>query len=193
VRVLGEDGQEKMETINDMLLSMDGAVPVNDLKLGKYDVDVSVGPAYSAKREETRAGLEEFFRGFPEARAALGDLYADTLEWKHADRAAERLRKMLPPALAEEPEEMTPEQMQAKQMQAVQAQQQAQMQAQAMEIERRKAEAEAVEAEADAVKAQAEAEKAQIEVAGLKGDIKALVESSVEQAVAAVMTRPAMI
>jgi multidrug resistance efflux pump len=195
VRVLGEDGQEKMETINDMLMSQNGPVPVNDMSLGKYEVRVAVGPNYSSKREETRAGMEEFFRAYPQAAPLLGDLYAKTLEWQDADRAAKRLRKMLPPGVAEEDqdEEMTPEQMQAKQAQAMQAQQQMQMQQQAMEIERRKAEAEATEAEADAVKAQAEAQKAQIEVAALNGDIKALVEGSVEQAVAAVMTRPSMI
>ncbi|TAG23607.1 MAG: hypothetical protein EAZ40_07115, partial [Rhodobacterales bacterium] len=195
VRVLGEDGQEKMETINDMLMSQNGPVPVNDMSIGKYEVRVAVGPNYSSKREETRAGMEEFFRAYPAAAPLLGDLYAKTLEWQDADRAAERLRKMLPPGVAEEDqdEEMTPEQMQAKQAQMQQQKMQMQMQQQAMEIERRKAEAEATEAEADAMKAQAEAEKAQIEVAALSGQIKQLVEGSVEQAVAAVMTRPAMV
>jgi len=190
VRVLGEDGQEKMQVINDMLQGQNGPVPVNDLSLGKYEVRIAVGPSYSAKREETRAGMEEFFRAYPAAAPLLGDLYAKTLEWTDADRAAERLRKMLPPGIAEEPEEMTPEQQQAKMMQAQQAQAEAAMQQEAQAIAKAKAIAEAKEAEADARKAEAEAQKAEIEVAGMRGDIKALVESSVAEAVAASMLRP---
>jgi hypothetical protein len=194
VRVLGEDGQEKMAVINDMMMGVDGPVPVNDMSIGKYEVRVAVGPSYSSKREETRAGMEEFFRAYPAAAPLLGDLYAKTLEWTDSDRAAERLRKMLPPGVAEEgDEEMTPEQVQAKQMQAQQAQQQQQMQQAAMALEMREAEAKATKAEADAMKAQAEAQKAQIEVAAMSGEIKALVESSVEQAVAtAMLSRPVM-
>jgi hypothetical protein len=188
VRVLGEDGQEKMETINDMMISQDGIMPVNDLSIGKYEVRVAVGPSYSSKREETRAGMEEFFRAYPAAAPLLGDLYAKTLEWTDADRAAERLRKMLPPGIAEEDEEeMTPEQMQAKQAQMREQQMQMQAQQAAQALEMREAEAKAAKAEAEAMKAQAEAQKAQIEVAAMQGDIKALVETSVEQAVAAAL------
>jgi hypothetical protein len=194
VRVLGEDGQEKMETINQMLMGQDGPVRMNDMSLGKYDVRIAVGPSYSSKREETRAGMEEFFRAYPQAAPLLGDLYAKTLEWTDADRAAERLRKMLPPGVAEEQEEdMSPEQVQAKQAQMQQQQAEAAMQQEAQEIAKAKAIAEAKEADADARKAAAEADKAEIEVAAMRGDIKALVESSVSQAVAtAVMQRPVM-
>lgn len=190
VRVLGEDGQEKIETINEMVMSQNGPMPVNDVTVGKYEVRVAVGPSYSSKREETRAGMEEFFRAYPDAAPLLGDLYAKTLEWTDADRAAERLRKMLPPGMAEDEEtEMTPEQAQAKQMQMQEQQQQMQAQQAAQALQMREAEAKAAKAEADAMKAQAEAQRAQIEVAALQGDIKAMVEASVEQAVAAVLTR----
>jgi hypothetical protein len=185
VRVLGEDGQEKMEQINALVMTEQGAMPVNDMTVGKYDVRVQVGPSYSSRREEARDGMFEFLRVMPAAAPLIADLMAKMQDWPEADRVAERLRKALPPGVAEETEEeMTPEQMQAKQaaMQAQQAQMQQQQEAQ--EIAKAKAIAEAKEAEADAVKAQAEAEKAQIEVAAMRGDIKALVESSVAQAVA---------
>lgn len=180
VRVLGEDGQEKMETINALVMTAQGPMAVNDMSVGRYDVNVSVGPSYSAKREETRAGLEALLQAVPQAAQVLGDLYVDSLEWEHADRAAERLRKMLPPGIAEESdEEMTPEQMQAKQMAAMQAQKEAQMQQEAQAIAKAKAQAEAEEAQGKARKANAEADMIEFELAAKRGLVKATVEDAV--------------
>ena len=192
VRVLGEDGQEKMETINQLMMTAEGPMAVNDMSVGKYDVNVSVGPSYSAKREQTQAGLDSLLSNYPEARQVLGDLYVDSLEWEHADRAAERLRKMLPPGIAEESnEEMTPEQQQAKQMQAQQAQQQAAMQQEAQEIAKAKAIAEVKEAEAKARKAEAEAQKIEFEVAAMQGGVRDLVERAVTETARATTLRAA--
>ena len=187
VRVLGEDGQEKMEQINALVMTEQGPLPVNDMTVGKYDVRVQVGPSFSSRREEAREGMFEFLRAMPNAAPIIADLMAKMQDWPEADRVAERLRKTLPPGVAEDTdEEMTPEQMRAKQAQMQQAQMQAQQQEEAMQIAKAKAIAEAEEAKADALKAQAEAEKAQIEVAAMKGEIKALVETNVAQAVATV-------
>ena len=198
VRILGEDGQAKAETINDIMLHQDGIVPVNDMKVGKYEVNVAVGPSFSARREETRAGMEEFFRAYPAAAPILGDLYAKTLEWTDSDRAAERLRKLLPPGIAEEPEDMTPEQQQMKAQEAQQQQMQAQDQQEAQAIAKAKALADANKSEADARRADAEARKAEfeaqkleIEVAAMSGHIKALVEDSVSQVAHAMTMRQA--
>lgn len=187
VRVLGEDGQEKMETINALVMSAEGPMTYNDMSAGRYDVNVSVGPSYSAKREETQQGLQALLQAVPGAAQVLGDLYVSTMEWEHADRAAERLRKMLPPGIAEESDEdLTPEQMQAKQMAAMQAQQQAQAQQEAQEIAKAKAIAEAKEAEAKARKAEAEAQKIEMEVTMMSGQVRQLVEGAVAQTAHAV-------
>ncbi len=192
VRVLGEDGQEKMETINALVQTVNGSMTYNDMSAGRYDVNVSVGPSYSAKREETQQGLQSLLQAVPGAAQVLGDLYVSTMEWEHADRAAERLRKMLPPGIAEESdEEMTPEQMQAKQMAAMQAQQQAAMQQEAMEIQKAKAIAEVKEAEAKARKAEAEAQKIEMEVAMMGGQVRTLVEGAVAQTAHAMTMRQA--
>lgn len=193
VRVLGEDGQEKMEQINALVMTEQGPQPVNDMTVGKYDVRIQVGPAYSSRREEAREGMFEFLRVMPQAGPLVADLMAKMQDWPEADRVAERLRRALPPGVAEDTEEeMTPEQMQAKQ-QAMQAQMQ-QMQAaqEAEQIAKAKAIAEAKEAEADARKAEAEAQLKEIEVAAASGQIKALVEGSVRDAVATVAYRNAM-
>ena len=180
VRVLGEDGQEKMETINALVMTAQGPATINDMTAGRYDVNVSVGPSYSAKREETRDGLQALLQAVPGAAQLIGDLYVSSMDWEHADRAAERMRKMLPPGIAEESEEdMTPEQMQAKHQQMMQAQQEMQMQQEAQAIAKAKAEAEAAEAQGKARKANAEADMIEFDLATKRGLVKAAVEEAV--------------
>ena len=180
VRVLGEDGQEKMETINALVMTAQGPATINDMTSGRYDVNVSVGPSYSAKREETRDGLQALLQAVPGAAQLIGDLYVSSMDWEHADRAAERMRKMLPPGVAEESEEdMTPEQMQAKHQQMMQAQQEMQMQQEAQAIAKAKAEAEAAEAQGKARKANAEADMIEFDLATKRGLVKAAVEEAV--------------
>ncbi len=165
VRILGEDDQEKIVVINDLMLSQEGQVPVNDVTVGKYAVRISVGPSYQTKRQESRESILQFMGMAPQMAQGIADLAAKQMDWPEADRVAERLRKMLPPGLAEQEEAPSPEQAQAMQMQQAQQMQQQQM-AQAMaETEIRKAQAEAVEAEAKAEKARAEAAKAAMEAA----------------------------
>ncbi len=187
VAVLGEDGQEKMETINDIMQSADGIVPVNDMRIGKYYTRVSVGPAYSSRREESREGMAEFMRAFPAAGPMIGDLFVKAQDWPDADRAADRLRKMLPPGVADEEEDPTPEQQaqKAEAMKAQQAEQKAMQDAQALEA--REAEAKAAQAEANARKAQADADKAEFEMAQITGQLDQLIDQRAGQKVAAMM------
>lgn len=196
VRILGEDGQEKMETINSLMVDQNGIVPVNDLKVGKYDIRIQVGPSYNSKREESRDGMMEFLRVNPAAAPLISDLIAKMQDWPEADRVAERLRAALPPGLAEDDqEEMTPEKQQAMQQQAMQAQAQQQAQQMAQEIEMRKAAAEAKEAEAKAMQAEAEAQIKQLELAQLNGSISQLLDQQARVLIdghAAIMQPPQM-
>lgn len=170
VRILGEDDQEKQVLINELVMQNGMAYPVNDLTLGKYDVRISVGPSYETKRQEASEGMMAFLQAVPAAGPMVADLIAKMQDWPESDRVAERLRKMLPPGMAED-EEQTPEAMQAAQMaqqeqqMAMQQQQQAMAMEQAkIEAEIRKAQAEAAEAEADAMKAQMEAQMMQLQM-----------------------------
>jgi hypothetical protein len=180
IRILGEDGQEKMETINALFMAQDGPMPYNDMKVGKYDIRIQVGPSYNTKREESRDGMMEFLRVNPAAAPLVSDLIAKSQDWPDSDRFAERLRKALPPGVAEdEQEEMTPEQAMMKQ-QAMQAQQQQMQMQQGMEaLAVREAEAKTAKAEADAKKAVAEADKAQFELAQMNGQLSQLVDQEV--------------
>lgn len=165
VRILGEDDQEKQVTINELFIQDGMVVPYNDLTVGSYDVRISVGPSYETKRQEASEGMMAFLQAVPAAAPMVADLIAKMQDWPEADRVAERLRKALPPGMAEDDDQQSPEAMQAAQMaraqqaQAMQAQQQAMAMEQAkIEAEIRKAQAEAKEAEADAMKAQIEAQ-----------------------------------
>jgi hypothetical protein len=161
VRILGEDGSEKIETVNDMVMTPFGPVPINDLSVGVYDVRVSTGPSYTTRRQEAAEGLIEFIRAAPDAAPVLLDIVARNMEWPGADEIADRLKKMLPPGIADDdPEEMTPEEQQARQAEAQAAQEQQQAAQEAQMAQLRKLVAEAMKAEASAQREAAQAEAA---------------------------------
>lgn len=162
IRILGEDDQEKQVLINSMMVANGQAIPVNDITVGRYDVRIAVGPSYATKRQEASEGMMAFLQAIPQAGPVVGDLIAGMQDWPEADRVAERLRKMLPPGMAED-QEQTPEAMQAAQMAQAQQAQQMQAQQQAMQMEQAKIEAEIRKAQAEALEAEADAMKAQIE------------------------------
>lgn len=164
LRIVGPDDEERQVRVNGVALDDDGnVVRINPLSLGKYDVRVTVGPNYSTRRQEVAEGMMQFIQAYPAAAQIAGDLIAKAMDWPDADKLAERLKKMLPPGIAEQ-EQPDPQQMQMMQQQQA-AQQEAEQLARrkAMadlakaEAEAKKAMAEVKEAEADAIKAQAEA------------------------------------
>ena len=188
VRILGEDGQEKRVFINALLQSQDGLVPINDLTRGAYDVRISVGPSFQTKRAEASEGMERFLSAYPQAAPLIGDLIAKMQDWPESDRIAERLRKVIPPGVAdEEDEDQSPEAMQAREQAAAQQQQAMQMDAAQREADVREKIAKAAKAEADAVKAQAEAERVRLELAQMNGQLAQMVNDQVRQTVAGMM------
>lgn len=180
IRILGEDDQEKIVLINDILITQDGVQRVNDLTYGRYDVKIQVGPSYQTRRQEAQDGMLEFMRVVPQAATVAADIFAGMQEWPDSDRVRDRLKKTMPPGLVEQEEqEQDP---QAMAMQQQQAQQQMAQQAAAAEMQMREQQAKVAKAEADAKKAQFEAQKAEIELANLNGSIQQMVQSAVVQA-----------
>jgi len=175
IAIIGPEENTKIEQINN---------GENDLTVGTYSVRISTGPSYSTQRQEAAESLIEFGRAYPQAAPVIMDLIAQNQDWPGADQIAERLRKLLPPGVAEQPEEMTPEEQQTAALQQQQAEQQAQIQQKLQEAEIRKVVSEADEAEADAKKANVEAAKLALELAMEDGSLKAQVEQLVSQAVA---------
>lgn len=79
----------------------DAMVRVYDLGVGKYDLAVDTGPSFTTRREEAAMQMTELIRAFPQAAPVLGDQLAKNLDWPGADIISRRLKKMLPPGIAE--------------------------------------------------------------------------------------------
>lgn len=143
VRVLGEDDSVEMVPIN----TYDDATDklVHDLSVGKYDVEISVGPSYGTKRIEAAESMLAFIQAFPQAATVTGDLIAKAMDWPGAADIADRLKKLLPPGVAED-EEDGQEQAMAQLMQELQ---QVTEQAQAMSEELQKRDEESERADLD--------------------------------------------
>lgn len=71
-------------------------IEIFDLTAGKYDVRVSVGPAYETKRIEAAQSMLEFIKAVPNAAPLLGDLIAKNLDWEGAEEVSERLKVLVP-------------------------------------------------------------------------------------------------
>lgn len=181
VGIIGASDEESMVAINGLIVTQDGPMPVNDVTRGKYAVKISVGPNYSTMRQEAAENMLEFVRVFPQAAQVTGDLIAKNMDWPGADQFAERLKKLLPPGLAESEDGQDP-QVQMLQQQVMQLTQQLEQLAQ--EPEYRKAVAEATEAESDAEKARFETMDQQIELMAKTGQLDAAISQIVQTEVA---------
>lgn len=189
VRILGQDSQQRMVTINDLSIEGNAAKPINDVSVGKYDVRISVGAAYETKAQESAANMLELARIIPQVAQVGADILIKAQDFPDAERLAERVQKMLPPGVLEEPEDPTPEQQQQMQAQAQQGQQQAQMQQMAvmMEMQGKKATtdkivADARKSNADADLAEAEAKLKQLELAQAAGQVAQAIQGAANHA-----------
>lgn len=112
-----------------------GVQGVYDLGLGRYDVSVSVGPSFQSRRQEAVDSLVQFVQAYPNAFPLIGDLLAENMDWPGAKQVSERLKKMLPPQLQDQPnlQNLPPEVQQRLQQVEMQLQQVTQAYQQAQE------------------------------------------------------------
>lgn len=115
VRVLGEDGTETPEKVNQPTPETDDdgnpvtdeqgnpMMRVYDLTAGKYDLTVTTGPSFTTRREEAAAQMTELVRAFPQAAPFIADIMARNFDWPGADEIAKRFEKMNPAAQQELP------------------------------------------------------------------------------------------
>lgn len=78
---------------------------VFDIGVGRYDVNVDVGPSYQSKRQESVAAIMTLVSAYPAIMPIAGDLLVGNMDWPGARQIAERLRKSLPPNLIDNPDE----------------------------------------------------------------------------------------
>jgi len=104
VRVMHEDGEEEAIGVNQVVFEQGEQRVLNDLTIGDYDVVVDSGPSYATKRQEAADSMLQFAAAVPQAAAATMDLIASNMDWPGADQIADRLKKILPPGLADSQE-----------------------------------------------------------------------------------------
>ena len=116
VRILGEDMQEKIVKVNQQYIDEKGMPRNYDLTNAEYDVRLKVGPNWKTDQEKASETLTQLAQAYPPLMQVAGDLIFQNLNFKGADKIAERLRRTLPPALQEQPDEK-PQQLLAQQNQ----------------------------------------------------------------------------
>lgn len=167
IRVLGPDDSAELVPIN----MWDDANQryMFDVSRGKYDVEITVGPSYATKRMEAADSMLQFIQAVPMAGQIAGDLIAKSMDWPGADEIAERLKKALPPGLADDEGDDPEAKIAELTAQAQQMSEQMQMLQQELEkvdqIELQKAQAEIAQKEAEL-----ELKRAELEIRRAQAD-----------------------
>jgi hypothetical protein len=133
VRILGHDGAEDYQKVNAIDPATGNAI--NDLRAGKYDVTVSVGPSFATLRQEAAEVYGEMARTDPMMMQIAGDLIHKSTDYPYSEQIAERYAAMLPPQIQQmnsKGKDLPPE-VKAALMQVDQAMQQVQQHGQMVE------------------------------------------------------------
>jgi hypothetical protein len=118
VRILGEDGSDDVAHIDPNAPKavgkrqdpMTGAIQeIYNPSVGRYDVTVAVGPSYGTKRQEAFQALSEISSRNPQMMQVAGDLIMKAADFPMAEEIAERMKKTLPPGLADDDENGPPQ------------------------------------------------------------------------------------
>lgn len=102
-RIIGEEGDEEVVKLN-APTQRKGKDVLYALDAGVYDVTVDVGPSFASKRQEAVASMMEVTKAYPPLAQFAGDLMVKNMDWPGAAEIADRLKKTLPPGLADDPE-----------------------------------------------------------------------------------------
>ena len=103
VRILGEDKAQQIVKVNQQFRDWDGQDKCYDLTSGQYDVVAAVGPTSPTQRQETWETLTQLAQAYPQLIQIAGDILFENADFPGADKLADRLRKTLPPGLADAP------------------------------------------------------------------------------------------
>lgn len=95
----GQDQQQQAAALQQQNKSIKKLL---DVSLGEYDVTVSVGPSYQTKRQEAVASIMALIQAAPQVLGIVGDLLVGNMDWNNAQEIARRLKKTLPPGVADD-------------------------------------------------------------------------------------------
>lgn len=118
-RIIGDDGEQKVVRINDPNNKDESGRPLlYALDVGRYDVTVDTGPSFASKRQEAAASMMDLTQKYPQIMQLAGDLLVKNMDWPGAQEIAERIKKTLPPGIADDPkQQQIPPQAQAQMQQ----------------------------------------------------------------------------
>jgi hypothetical protein len=103
-RIIGEEGDQQIVKINEAF-NKNGEKKLYDLGAGKYDVICDVGPSFATKRQEAVQAMLDFTKALPQHAGLISDLLVKNMDWPGSKEIADRLKKTLPPGIAEQDEE----------------------------------------------------------------------------------------
>lgn len=139
MRIIGEDGQPDLVTINEKRMDESGAIQkvLNDVTIGTYDVVMETGPGYDTKRQEAVALMTEML-GTPlgeKIAAVADDVIVRNMDGPGFDLIADRLAAANPLAQIDDKSDVPPQvQMIVKSLQAKLQQAQQTIQSMALEL-----------------------------------------------------------
>ena len=121
-RIIGEDDSQRTVVLNKEF-DEGGKKKIFDLNVGKYDTSIDTGPSWATQRQEAVDAMMQLVQAYPQLVEVVGDLMVKNMDWPGAQQIAERLKKMVPPQLQDQPEgqqSQVPPQVQAQLQQLVQ-------------------------------------------------------------------------
>lgn len=107
-RILGEDGEQELvnldpnqqQAVMPQMNEMNQEIgQIYNLSIGRYDVTVSTGPSYSAKRQEAVDTQTQIIQAAPELMQVMGDILFGNMDAPGSDKIADRLKALLPPEI----------------------------------------------------------------------------------------------
>jgi len=81
--------------------------------VGEYSIAPSVGPSYGSKQQETRDALSLILTQAPQLVPIIGDILMASMDFDKSQEAAQRLKRLVPPAALGECPTATEQQLQA--------------------------------------------------------------------------------
>jgi hypothetical protein len=106
-RIIGEDDTERTVTLNKPFTeeteSHRKIRRLYDVGVGKYDVDVYMGPSFASKRQEAADSQLRMAQTFPQMMQYAGDIVIGNQDWSGAKDIAERIKRTIPAEIREGP------------------------------------------------------------------------------------------
>jgi hypothetical protein len=103
VEMRGEDDTVSHAYINKLDVAANQVV--NDVRVGKYQVAVSVGPSYATMRAEAADSMVQFGQSWPKLMDIAGDKVVKAMNWPGAEEIAERIGRTIPENIKNDPSE----------------------------------------------------------------------------------------